>query len=181
VFLGERMRVGQWFAVALAALGVVQLAGLTDGVPWIALVLAVSFGCYGLLRKLAPVDGLMGATFEAMLLVPVAAAYLLVLAFDGTGAMGQRGAGIDGLLVCAGIVTAAPLVWFANAARLLPLRTLGFVQYLAPSLQFVLAVAVFGEPLTPVHVRAFVCIWGAVGVFSLESWWQSRRARGVAT
>jgi chloramphenicol-sensitive protein RarD len=79
--------------------------------------------------------------------------------------------------VCAGIVTAAPLVWFANAARLLPLRTLGFVQYLAPSGQFVLAVAVFGEPLTPIHVRAFACIWGAVALFSLESWWQSRRAR----
>lgn len=177
VFLRERMRPMQWIAVGLAALGVVQLAGLAEGVPWIGVVLAVTFGLYGLTRKVAPVDGLMGATVESVLLVPIAVGYLVWLAVAGTGAFGTLGVRTDLLLVCAGIVTATPLVWFANAARLLPLRTLGFVQYLAPSCQFLLAVYAFGEPLTSAHVRAFGCIWTAVAIFTAESWWQARRAQ----
>ncbi len=175
VFLRERMRPVQWLAVGLAALGVVQLAGLAEGVPWIGIVLALSFGLYGLTRKVAPVDGLMGATIESVLLVPIAMGYLVWLALSGVGAFATTGVRTDLLLVCAGIVTATPLVWFANAARLLPLRTLGFVQYLAPSTQFLLAVFAFGEPLTSVHVRAFACIWMAVALFTAESWWRARR------
>jgi chloramphenicol-sensitive protein RarD len=177
VFLGERLRPAQWVAVALACVGVAFMASLTDGFPWMGIVLAVTFGGYGLLRKVAPVDGLMGATMESVLLVPIGAVWLGMLAMDGTGAMGQLGARIDLLLVSAGIITAAPLVWFANAARRLPLRTLGFMQYLAPSGQFALAVLVFGEAITEVHVRGFGCIWAAVAVFSVEGWWWSRRPR----
>ncbi len=176
VFLGERLRPAQWVAVALACVGVGFMASLAEGLPWIGLVLAVTFGGYGLLRKVAPVDGLLGATMESVLLLPVSAAWLGVLAVDGTGTMGRTGPSIDLLLVSAGFITAAPLVWFANAARLLPLRTLGFMQYLAPTGQFALAVLVFGEPLTDVHVRGFGCIWAAVAVFSVEGWWASRRA-----
>jgi len=177
VVLRERMRAPQWVAVGLAAAGVVQLATLAEGVPWIGIVLAVSFGCYGLVRKVAPVDGLLGATLESVLLMPFAAGWLLWLAIAGTGAFATIGPGIDALLVCAGVVTAAPLVWFANAARLLPLRTLGFVQYLAPSCQFLLAMLVFGEPLTDVHLRGFACIWIAVAIFTVDTW---RRARATA-
>jgi chloramphenicol-sensitive protein RarD len=175
VFLGERLRGPQWVAVGLAGVGVAFLATLTEGLPWIGLVLAITFGGYGLLRKVAPVDGLIGATMESVLLVPVAGFYLVSLAVEGTGAMGELGPRIDLLLVTAGVITAAPLVWFANAARLLPLRTLGFMQYLAPTGQFALAVLVFGEALTDVHVRGFACIWAAVGLFSVESWWHARR------
>jgi chloramphenicol-sensitive protein RarD len=175
VFLRERMRPWQWFAVAIATLGVVQMATLADDLPWIGLVLALSFGLYGLTRKVAPIDGLLGATIESVLLLPIAIGYLVWIAATGEGAFGSLGVRVDLLLVCTGIVTGAPLVWFANAARLLPLRTLGFVQYLAPSCQFVLAVLVFAEPLTDVHLRAFACIWAAVAVFTAESWWHGRR------
>lgn len=175
VFLGERLRGPQWVAVALAGVGVAFMATLAEGLPWIGLVLAVTFGGYGLLRKVAPVDGLVGATMEAVLLVPLAGGYLTMLALEGSGAMGQLGTRIDLLLVAAGLITAAPLVWFANAARRLPLRTLGFMQYMAPTGQFALAVLVFGEPLTQVHVRGFACIWAAVALFSMESWWDARR------
>lgn len=181
VFLGERLRPAQWVAVALACTGVAFMASLAEGFPWMGIVLAVTFGGYGLLRKVAPVDGLIGATMESVLLVPIGGLYLGWLAVEGTGALGQLGTGIDLLLVSAGIITAAPLVWFANAARLLTLRTLGFMQYLAPTGQFALAVLVFGETLTPVHLRGFGCIWAAVVVFSVEGWWASRRrerARG---
>jgi chloramphenicol-sensitive protein RarD len=176
IFLGERLRPAQWVAVGLACVGVGFMASLAEGLPWIGIVLAVSFGGYGLLRKVAPVDGLLGATMESVLLVPVGVGWLVALAIDGTGAMGRLGVRIDLLLVCAGVITAAPLVWFANAARRLPLRTLGFMQYLAPTGQFALAVLVFGEALTPVHVRGFACIWAAVAVFSVEGWWVARRA-----
>src|SRR5690606_28598533 len=115
-FLGERLRRAQWGAVGLAAVGVASLASLAEGVPWIGLVLAITFGGYGLLRKVAPVDGLLGAAIESVLLVPVAGLYLGWLALEGTGAMGRIDVGTDLLLLTAGLVTAAPLVWFANAA-----------------------------------------------------------------
>jgi chloramphenicol-sensitive protein RarD len=177
VFLGERLRPAQWIAVALACAGVAFMATLAEGIPWIGLVLGVTFGGYGLLRKIAPVDGLIGATMESVLLVPIGGVWLAMLAVDGTGALGRSGLEIDFLLVSAGLITAAPLVWFANAARLLTLRTLGFMQYLAPTGQFALAVLVFGETLTDVHLRGFACIWAAVAVFSVESWWASRRPK----
>ena len=175
VFLGERLRLAQWLAVALACVGVAFMASLAEGIPWMGLVLAATFGGYGLVRKIAPVDGLIGATMESVLLLPVGALWLVMLALDGTGAMGRLGTGIDLMLVSAGIITAAPLVWFANAARRLTLRTLGFLQYLAPTGQFALAVLVFGETLTEVHWRGFACIWAGVAVFSVESWWAARR------
>jgi len=175
IFLHERMRPAQWIAVALACLGMVFMVSLADGIPWIALVLAGTFGGYGLLRKVAPVDGLIGATMESVLLVPIGGLYLATLAVEGTGAMGQLGTRFDLLLVSAGIITAAPLVWFANAARRLTQRTLGFMQYLAPTGQLALAVLVYGEELTDVHLRGFGCIWAAVAVFTVEGWWASRR------
>lgn len=175
VFLGERMKRLQWIAVAIAATGVVQLGALAEGVPWIGIVLALSFGGYGLLRKIASVDALMGATIESIVLAPIGAAWVVWLAVAHQGAMGTISPRIDVLLVMTGVVTSAPLVWFANAARMLPLRTLGFVQYLAPSSQFLLAVMVFGEPLTSVHVRGFACIWTAVLIFAITSSLDARK------
>lgn len=175
VFLRERLRPAQWGAVALAAIGVAQMATLADGLPWISVVLALSFGLYGLFRKVAPVDGLMGATVESALLLPVAGGYLAWLGATAVGTFGATGLGTDALLLSAGVVTAAPLVWFANAARLLPLRTLGFVQYLAPTCHLLLAVYAFGEPMTAVHLRAFACIWAGIAVFTADSWFSRRR------
>lgn len=174
VVLRERLRPVQWLAAAIAGFGVFELTGLADGLPWISLVLSLTFGCYGLLRKLAPVDGMMGAAIESLLLTPLALGYLVWLAWDGQASFGHGPRTTDVLLVCAGAVTAAPLVWFANAARRLPLRILGFVQYLAPTSQLLLAVGLFGETMTVIHMRAFACICAAAVVFSLEGWWRAR-------
>ena len=137
--------------------------------PWIALVLAVLFGFYGLLRKRAPVDGLVGLSVEVLLLLPLSSAYLLYLGLVGELSLGARGAATDLLVLLSGVVTAVPLVCFGEAARRLPLSTLGFLQYLGPSLQLVLAVLVFGEPFRPAQQVGFGCIWAALLLVSLDT------------
>ena len=178
--LGEKLRRLQWMAVGLAAFGVVQLAAQAQGLPWVSLILALSFALYALVRKVAPVAALLGSTMEALLLLPWALAYLLFLAWRGGAHFGED-ASISALLVSTGLVTALPLLLFALSARLLPLSIVGFMQYLAPTLQFLLAVFVYGERFSPAHRNAFVCIWVALAIFSLEGWWRSRkRARATA-
>ncbi len=168
VVLRERLRPGQWIAVALAAAGVAQLAVGADEVPWIGLVLAGTFGLYGLLRKTAKVDALPGSTAEMLLLAPAAILFLFGVEVRGTGQLGHADATTHLLLLATGPLTALPLLWFTNAARRLPLSSLGFIQYLAPSLQLLLAVVVFGEPFTAVHGRSFACIWLALAVFTID-------------
>ncbi len=180
VVLRERLRAVQWLAAAIAGFGVYQLTTLAGGLPWISMALSLSFGGYGLLRKIAPVDATIGAAIESVLLTPAALGYLLWLEWHGDAVFGRGPIRIDALLVCAGAVTAAPLVWFANAARRLPLGVLGFVQYLAPTSQLLLAVGLFGEVMTRVHAAAFACICAAAVVFSLEGWWWSRSGRSLA-
>jgi chloramphenicol-sensitive protein RarD len=166
--LGERLGRVQLVAVLLAFAGVLYLALAQGALPWIALALALSFGLYGLLRKMAPVDALSGLLIETLLLAPAA----LLFAFH-LGSTGQAGFGgelsISLLLVSAGAVTAIPLLMFAAAAKRLRFATLGLLQYVAPTMQFLLAVYAFGEPLTPAHLVAFALIWSGLAVFAMDA------------
>ena len=166
--LGERLRRWQAVAIAIAAAGVLVLAVSGGGSLWISLVLAASFGLYGLVRKVAAIDALGGLTVETVLLAPIA---LVVLGY--ASATGQASFGVswrlDGLLILAGAITAAPLLMFAAAARRMPLATLGLLQYIAPTLQFAEAVLVFGERVTRVHAVTFVLIWSGCALYAWDS------------
>ena len=177
--LHERLTVPKRIAVALAGAGVLWLTLRVGALPWISLTLAFSFATYGLLRKLVPVGALVGLTIETMLLFPAAIVWLAWAEAHGTAAFLQRGVRMDLLLALAGPLTAIPLLWFTGAARRLPLSTLGFLQYLAPSLQFLLAVFVYREPLDGARLVAFGLIWAALAVFALSSF--SERGTGTAT
>jgi chloramphenicol-sensitive protein RarD len=169
VVLRERLSPAQRAALALAALGVGALALRLGEPPWIALALAGSFGLYGLVRKAAPVGPTAGFGLEMLLLAPFAAAYLLALGSDGGAVLPHASDGVKALVAGTGVATAAPLWWWNRAARELRLATLGFLQYLAPSLTFALAVFGFGEPFTPTHAFAFGCVWLALAIVSLEA------------
>lgn len=165
---GERLRRWEKIAVGLAALAVTWLTFSAGVVPWVALILAVSFGLYGLVRKLAHVPSLEALTVETALLLPVAIGYLAWLSSRGAISFGDS-TGLDLLLVAAGPVTALPLLWFAIAVRHLRLATVGLLQYIAPTLQFLLAVAVYREPFAGTKVIAFALIWIAVGIYSFAN------------
>ena len=169
--LGERLSRAQRVAVALAAAGVAVLTVGHGRLPWIALALAVSFGLYGLARKTVGADAVVGLLWETGLLAPLAAGWLLSLEARGSGAFGSADPGTSALLALGGTVTAVPLVLFAQGARSLPLSTLGLLQYLSPSIQFLLAVLVFREPFTSAHAATFACIWAALAVLT----WDLRR------
>jgi len=169
--LRERLGRAQGIAVALAAAGVAVLAIAHGRLPWIALALALSFGLYGLARKTVGADAVTGLLWETALLAPLAAGYLFLLARQGTGAFGPSAPATSLLLALGGPVTAVPLVLFALGARALPLSTVGFLQYLSPSIQFLLAVLVFREPFTPVHAATFAFIWAALAILT----WDLRR------
>jgi chloramphenicol-sensitive protein RarD len=162
--LGERLRPRQLWACAIAAFGVLILAAAIRGVPWIALSLALSFGCYGLVRKVVAAEALAG-----FILAPFAAGYLLWLAATGRGAFALASPGLDMLLLGSGLFTALPLVWFAAAARKLPLTTIGLLQFTAPSAAFLLGVFVYGEPFGAAQAACFGCIWLALAVYSLDT------------
>lgn len=169
--LEERLRPLQWLAVLLAAIGVgIEAAGI-GGLPWISLALAGTFGIYGLLRKQLPLDAASGLFLETVCMTPVALAWLGWLTFSGGSHFG-RGAEFlaerDLMLIATGAVTAVPLLLFAIAARRLPLHLLGFLQYLAPSITFLLAVFVYGEPLDPSRTLAFATIWIGLAVYSVD-------------
>lgn len=167
VLLKERLSGGQKFAVFLAAAGVAVLAAGAGGGLWISLSLAASFALYGFLRKVAPVDSLEGLLVETAVLTPIALGWILFLQFQGRSGFGID-LGTDTLLVLAGAVTAVPLLLFTAAAKRLPYSTLGFLQYIAPSMQFLLAVMVYGEQLTLAHIICFGAIWTALVIFAAE-------------
>jgi chloramphenicol-sensitive protein RarD len=168
--LGERLRRAQLVAVALAALGVSVLVARHGGVPWIALTLASTFGLYGLAHKLCRARPLAGLTIETGALAPLAAAFLLLGASAPGGAIVEAPLRTQVMLVAAGPVTALPLLFFASATRRLRLSTLGLFQYLAPTLSLLLAVFAYGEPFTLAHAGAFACIWGALALYTWDSW-----------
>jgi chloramphenicol-sensitive protein RarD len=179
LLLRERLDRTVRVAFAIAGLGVLWLAVRGGHVPWIALALATSFGSYGLLRKLAPVGALVGLTIETGLLTPIAGGYLVWAAAGGRAAIFAGSAWLDALLLFAGPVTAIPLLFFAGAARRLPLSTLGFLQYVSPTLQFLLAVLAYREPLDGPRLVAFALIWTALAIFAVHTGRNARRPAGV--
>jgi chloramphenicol-sensitive protein RarD len=180
LFLGERLRLGQGIAVGLALVGVIYLTIVYGAPPWIALLLAVSFGIYGLLRKTASLESLVGLTLETLLIAPFALGFLIYQELTIGGAFVHGGLGTSLLLACSGVVTAVPLLLFAAGARRLTLTAVGITQYIAPTLQFLLGVLLFGEPLTPQRLIGFVLIWLALLVYSLEGVVRSRQVRLAA-
>ena len=175
VVLKERLRAAQWAAVGVAALGVLWLTALSRQLPWIGLALASTFGCYGLLRKMAALDALAGLALETTLLLPAAVGYLLWLAHADAGAWGSATPGLRALLVAAGPITAIPLLSFAAGARRIPLSLVGILQYLGPTLQLLLGIWVFHEPFAMPKLAGFALIWLAVLLFSIEGWRFARR------
>lgn len=169
LFLHERLRRAQWLAVLLALAGVVNQVWLLGQLPWISLVLALTFGSYGLFRKQIPVDAVTGLLVETLLAAPFALGFLLYLQHAGRLGFAHRGRPTDLLLAGLGVVTAVPLLLFGAGARRLRLATIGFLQYLAPTMTFLLAVLVFGEPLGFARVLTFVFIWAGIGVYAVDS------------
>lgn len=179
MFLGERLSRLQVIAVAIAAVGVaILLAGALDTL-WISLTLALSFGTYGLIRKVVSVGSLPGLAIETTLLLPVSAAAAGYYIWLGDGRGFASGAEVSWLLAAAGVVTAVPLLLFATAARRMSYAALGFVQYLAPSIAFLLGLFVFHEPLKPAQLFCFLLIWTSIAVFSFDMWRKTRAERMV--
>lgn len=168
VFLRERLRVGQWIPVVLALIGVLYLTIIYGSLPWIALTLAVTFGLYGLVKKIAPLGSVDGLTVETGLLLVPALCYLVYAERTGQGAFLHSGTATDALLVGAGLVTTAPLIMFAAAAQRIPLSLVGILQYIAPTLQFLVGVLIYQEPFTAGQFIGFGIVWTALIIFGLE-------------
>lgn len=169
VLLSERLNRLQWGAVALAACGVVWMVAGVGDTPWLALSLGVSFALYGLTRKKAGVDGLSGLFVETALLAPLAAAYIVWLYVTGSGTFLTLDLRTDILLFVSGLLTTAPLVLFAEAARRMDLSALGLLQYLTPTGHLICAVVAFGEPFTTDHAVTFGFIWAGLVLYSANS------------
>lgn len=168
LFLKERLNRVQTLAVGLAAIGVANFIWHVGTVPWIALALAFTFGLYGLLRKSAAIPPMVGLTVETLLITPVAVVLLSYWAVTGTAHWGQSGL-MTVLFIGCGVITSMPLLWFNTAAKRLRLSTLGFFQYLAPSLQLLLGVFLYHEPFTPNHTITFGLVWTAILLYSSSS------------
>ena len=164
VVLKESMRRPEIIAVGLAALGVAILAVAGGALPWISLVLACSFSAYGFVRKMVPVEAFEGLLIETLLLVPFAAGYVAWTGYD----MFDLPLRLSALLAFSGVVTAVPLLLFSAAARRLRFATLGLLQYIAPTLQFALAITAFDEPLDPVMIATFVLIWAGLALLGAD-------------
>jgi len=176
IFFREHLRRVQWAAICLAAAGVGYLTVQHGSLPWIALVLAFSFGAYGLIKKSAPLEALEGLTLELSLLFVPALLYLLYLESRGVGTFGH--AGLSSLLLAlGGVVTATPLLMFAGAARRIPLSMLGVLQYIAPTLQFAIGVWVYGEEFSRTRLIGFCFIWAALMIYTVEGLYRRRKRR----
>jgi chloramphenicol-sensitive protein RarD len=175
VFLKERLNALQVIAVSVAAAGTIYLAWYLGRPPWIAMTLAMSFGAYGLLRKRLKVGPMLGLLWETALMFLPALAYLVLLSSRSDLQFLNVSTGIDLLLVGSAVITVLPLIWFNMAAQKLPLSILGFFQYLAPSMSFLIAVFLYGEQFTAGHAVAFGCIWLALTLVSIEPFRRARR------
>ena len=168
VFLRERLNIWQVVAVGFAALGVLNFIWNFGSLPWIALSLAFTFSFYGLFRKMTPVKPLVGLLMETALLTPLAVVLIAFWEIDGTGHFGTTWM-TDFLLFGGGVVTSLPLLWFINAGKSLRYSTIGFIQYLTPSIQLLIGVYLFHEPFTPTHSITFGLIWAGLVIFSINS------------
>ncbi len=172
----ERMRGGQWVAIVLAGAGVLYLAIVYGHFPWIGLTLSVSFALYGVLRKQAPLPSLQGLTLETMFAALPALLYLALMQVSGEAAFVNDGSLITILLIGAGAITAVPLIMFAAGVRLIPLTTLGILQFISPTIQFLLGVLVYNEPFNGQRLLGFSLVWLALIVFTVENILTRRRA-----
>jgi len=177
--LRERLDRAQWTAVAFAAAGVAYLTFIAGHPPWIALMVGSSFAFYGLIRKTVSIDALPGLAVETILLVPFAAGYLIWCHAQGIGVLGHMSGLVDGLLLIGGVVTSVPLFLFAYGARRVPFSTIGVLQFIAPSMQLVCGLVVFGEPLASARLAGFVLIWIGLLIYVGNALRQAR-ARMVA-
>jgi chloramphenicol-sensitive protein RarD len=168
LFLGERLRPLQMAAVAVAAIGVAVLIGDALDTLWVSVSLAFSFGLYGLIRKVTPVGSVPGLAIETTLLAPLALGAVFWYSQAGTGGFGDD-LTTSGLLILAGVITAVPLLMFATAARRMSYASLGFVQYIAPSIAFLLGVYAYGEPLSTTKLACFVLIWTSIAIFCADA------------
>ncbi|AOX99711.1 EamA family transporter RarD [Jeongeupia sp. USM3] len=174
-FLHERLRLGQWLAIGVAAAGVAWLTWQTGQLPWIALLLAVTFGTYGLLRKTASLGALEGLSLETLLLFPFAGGALLWLIGSGQSGFTSASPGIQLLCALAGPITAVPLLLFAAGARRIPLSLLGVLQYTGPTVQLLLGVWLWHEPFGQAKLLGFALIWLAIVLYTVEGLWAKRR------
>jgi chloramphenicol-sensitive protein RarD len=181
VILGERLRRWQWVAVAFAAAGVAYLTWSYSALPWIAVGLALSFGTYGFVKKKAPYPALLGLTIETGTLFIPAIVYLLLAERASIGAFGHTSGVATVLMAGSGIVTTVPLLMFATAAQRVPLSLLGIIQYISPTLQFVIGVFVYDEPFSQQQLIGFSLVWCALVVFGTESVAHARRLRPAIT
>jgi chloramphenicol-sensitive protein RarD len=177
IFLGERFRRMQWLAVLLAACGVLVQLWTFGSLPIIALGLAFSFAFYGLMRKKIAVEAQTGMLIETLWLLPIAAIYLFGIADSPTSHMGQNPMSLNLLLIAAGVVTTIPLLCFTGAATRLRLSTLGFFQYIGPTLMFLLAVTFYGEVPGADKMVTFAFIWVALAIFVMDAIYTLRRTR----
>ena len=180
LFFGERLHRAQLAAVLIAAAGVAVLTASTGRIPAIAVILAISFGLYGAVKKVVPVDPRVSVGLEAAIAAPFAIIFLLILTVSGGAQFGNSGAGHTALMILCGPVTAIPLLCFAAAAQRLPLVTIGLLQYMTPSLQMVWGVAVGHEPMPPARWLGFTLIWMALAVFGADLLSRTQRTRAAA-
>jgi chloramphenicol-sensitive protein RarD len=174
LFLHERLRPRQWIPIGLAGAGVFYLTFVYGALPWIALTLAISFASYGLVKKIAPLGSLYGLTLETGILFLPAVVSLLYFDSAGQGAFLRTGILTDILLAGAGVVTTIPLLMFASATRRIPLSLVGILQYISPTLQFLIGILVYQEPFTHAHFIGFSIVWFALILFGMESFFTYR-------
>jgi chloramphenicol-sensitive protein RarD len=178
--LRERLDRVQWVSVAFAAAGVAYLTFIAGRAPWIALMVGSSFAFYGLIRKTVRIDALPGLAIETILLTPFAAGYLIWAEATGAGVLGHSSGLVTGLLLAGGVVTSVPLVLFAFGARQVPYSTIGVLQFIAPTLQLLCGLFVFGEPFDPTRATGFVLIWIGLAVYALNALWRARTPKVAA-
>ncbi len=168
IFLKEKLNKWQVISIIFATIGVGILTIQYGEFPWIAISLACSFALYGLFKKLVNVDSIVGLAFETLLITPIALLYIVFKQARGVGALGVIPMGTTVLLICTGVATAIPLIWFARATKMVPLSTIGFTQYVSPTIMFFLGIFVFKEEFTTVHFISFGFIWTGLIIYSLS-------------
>ena len=181
LILREKLRPFQWIPIGLAAVAVIYMTVSLGTLPWIALALAFSFGLYGLVKKISPLNALYGLTVETALLFIPATIFLIYSEVNGAGSFGHASWSTSLLLALTGVVTAIPLLMFATGARLVTLTTIGLLQYFAPTIQFIIGVFLFGEALNPTMLIGFIITWTALILFTLEGFYaRHQQAKRIA-
>ena len=179
LLLSERLSRLQWLAIALVVVAIALQAILLGSLPVVSLIVALTFGTYGYLRKIVDVGANLGLLVELVLVAPFAIGYLVYQQASGQGHLSLADPTTTALLVFTGVVTYLPLMWFAAAAKRLRLTTLGIMQYMNPTIQFLLAVFVLGEAVSPIKLATFCLIWLSVALYSIDAWQKNRR-KGIA-